>query len=116
LYRPDGTITEASHSSFFAVTDGSLRTTPNNPGILPGCTRGLVLQLCGKLKIPVVERSLNREELPRVGEMFLTGTTSEVVPVVRVDGHPIGDGRPGPITRRLQEAYSEVVREFMAQS
>ena len=49
--------------------------------------------------------------LARVSELFLTGTTSEVLPVVRVDGQPIADGKPGPITRRLQEAYREAVRE-----
>jgi branched-subunit amino acid aminotransferase/4-amino-4-deoxychorismate lyase len=56
---------------------------------------------------------LRREDLGRVSELFLTGTTSEVLPVVRVDGRPIADGRPGPVTRRLQEAYRDAVREFV---
>ena len=51
-------------------------------------------------------------DLSRVTELFLTGTTSEVLPIVSVDGRPIGEGRPGPVTRRLQEAYAEAVKEF----
>jgi D-alanine transaminase len=113
LFLPDGTITEASHSSFFGVVGGVIRTTPRNPGILPGCTRGLVLKLLARLDIPLDERSLRRDELPSASELFLTGTTSEVVPVVRVDGKPVADGKPGPVVRRLQEAYREHVAAFV---
>ena len=114
LYLADGTLTEASHSSFFGVLDGVIRTTPLHPGILPGCTRGLVLRLAAGLRLPIEERSLNRDDLGRMTELFLTGTTSEVLPVVRVDGKPIGDGKPGPISRRLQEAYRAAVEAFLA--
>jgi len=113
FYLEDGTITEASHSSFFGVLDGLIRTTPNNPGILPGCTRGLVFQLAARLRLSIEERSLHRDDLPRISELFVTGTTSEVCPVVRVDGKPIADGKPGPVVRRLQEAYREVVAKFL---
>lgn len=116
LYLPDGTITEASHSSFFGVLDGVLRTTPKVPAILPGCTRDFVLRLVSKLRIPLEERSLHRDDLARVSELFLTGTTSEVCPVVRVDGKPIGDGKPGPVSRRLQEAYREHLATFIKTS
>jgi branched-subunit amino acid aminotransferase/4-amino-4-deoxychorismate lyase len=61
----------------------------------------------------VRERVLKREDLAQVSELFLTGTTSEVLPVVRVDGRAIADGRPGPIARRLQEEYVDAVREFL---
>jgi D-alanine transaminase len=57
---------------------------------------------------------LRRDDLGRVSELFLTGTTSEVLPVVRVDGRPVADGKPGAVTRRLQEAYAAEVREFLA--
>lgn len=115
LYLADGTISEASHSSFFGFLDGVLRTTPKYPGILPGCTRDLVLQLAAGLRLPIEERSLHRDDLPRVQELFLTGTTSEVCPVVRVDGKPIGDGKPGPLTRRLQQAYRDHLAKFLRQ-
>jgi len=59
---------------------------------------------------------LKRSDLERVSELFLTGTTSEVMPVVKVDGRPIADGKPGPVTRRLQVAYREAVQEFLAES
>jgi D-amino acid aminotransferase len=112
LYLPDGTLTEGSHSSFFAVVDGVLRTSPNSSEILPGRTRGLVLRLVSELGVKVEERPLNRGELPRATELFMTGTTWEVMPVVKLDGKPIGDGKPGPVTRRLQEAFQERVRRF----
>ncbi len=116
LYLPDGTITEGSHSSFFGVLDGRVLTAPNSNAILPGITRGLVLRLADRAAIAVREQVLKRDDLPRVSELFLTGTTTEVLPVVRVDGQPVGDGTPGPVTRRLQEAYRETVREFVSSS
>jgi D-alanine transaminase len=114
FYLPDGTLTEGSHTSFFGVLDGTVLTAPNSNAILPGITRGLVLRLADRAGVAVREAVLRREDLARVSELFLTGTTSEVLPVVRVDGRPVADGRPGPVTRRLQEAYAEAVREFVA--
>ena len=113
FYLPDGTLTEGSHTSVFGVLDGTVLTAPNSNAILPGITRGLVLRLADRAGITVREAVLRREDLGRVSELFLTGTTSEVLPVVRVDGRPIADGRPGPISRRLQEAYRDAVREFV---
>jgi D-alanine transaminase len=114
LYLPDGTLTEGTHTSFFGVLGGTVLTAPNSNAILPGITRGLILRLAARAGIPVRERVLKREALGQVSELFLTGTTSEVLPIVRVDGRAIGDGRPGPVTRRLQEGYGEAVREFVA--
>jgi D-alanine transaminase len=113
LYLPDGSVTEGTHSSLFGVQGGALVTAPNGPDILPGVTRRLLFRLAAALGVPVQERMLRREELPGVAELFLSGTTSEVLPVVRVDGRPVGDGAPGPLTRRLQEAYREEVRAFL---
>jgi D-alanine transaminase len=112
LVLPDGTLTEGTHTSFFGVLGGTILTAPNSPDILPGITRSLILRLAGRAGIPVREQVLKREDLGRVSELFLTGTTTEVMPVVRVDGRPIADGRPGSVTRRLQDAYAEAVREF----
>lgn len=114
LYLPDGTLTEGSHSSFFGVHDGVLRAPPNGPAILPGCTRSFVLGLAARIGVRVEERPLHRDDLARVQELFLTGTGSEVLPVVRVDRQTIGDGQPGPVTRRLQEAYGETVRQWLS--
>jgi D-alanine transaminase len=111
LCSDDGIVSEGTHTSFFGVLDGKLLTAPKSPHILPGITRGLVLQLAQRVRIELQEHELRRPDLARVSELFLTGTTSEVLPIVRVDGQPIADGQPGPTTRRLQQAYREAVRE-----
>jgi D-alanine transaminase len=116
LYRPDGTLTEGTHSSLFGVVAGMVRTAPRTNAILPGVTRGLVARLAKDAGVPLDERRLNREELSRAEELFLTGTTTEVLPVATVDGQPVGDGRPGPVTRRLQEAYRRAVSAFLART
>jgi D-alanine transaminase len=113
FYLPDDTITEGTHTSAFGVLEGALLTAPNSADILPGITRSLILQLAARVKVPLQEHVLKRSDLPRVTELFVTGTTSEVMPIVRVDGRAIGNGKPGPVTRRLQEAYAEAVREFV---
>lgn len=105
FYLPDGTLTEGSHTSLFGVREGAVLTAPNSHAILPGITRGLILRLAERAGVPVRERVLRRDELDQVSELFLTGTTTEVLPVTRVEGRPVGDGQPGPITRRLQEAF-----------
>jgi D-alanine transaminase len=115
LYRLDGTLTEGTHTSFFGVLGGRVLTAPNSNAILPGITRGLVLRLAGQAAVPVAEHVLSRRDLEQVSELFLTGTTSEVLPVVRVDGRAIADGQPGPVTRRLQQAYQDAVRRFVSE-
>src|SRR5262249_53517738 len=80
---------------------------------LPGITRRWLVGATGQLQIPTREQALTRSDFARLGELFLTGTTTEVLPLVEVDGQRIADGRPGPVTRRLQEAYRQAVREFV---
>jgi D-alanine transaminase len=113
LYHADGTLTEGTHSSLFGVADGRVITAPNSNEILPGMTRQLVLKLAEGAGIGVRERMLRRDELGHIAELFLTGTTTEVLPVVVVDGRPIADGTPGPVTSRLQEAYRKAVQAFV---
>ena len=113
LYQPDGSMTEGTHTNLFGVAHGRLLTAPTKDNILPGCTRGLVLRLARGAGIGIEEHPVNRERLDEVAELFLSGTTSEVMPIVRVDGHTIGDGVPGPVTRQLQQLYAEAVREFV---
>jgi len=113
FYLPDGTLTEGTHTSFFGVLHGTVLTAPNSTDILPGITRGLILSLAARAGVPVREQVLRRDDLAEVSELFLTGTTSEVLPVVSVDGRVVGGGQPGPVTRRLQEAYRQAVREFV---
>ncbi len=115
LYTPDGLLTEASHSSFFAIREGTLISTPLSPAVLPSITRAFALRLAESLNLPVEERSLHRDELAVLQELFLVGTTSEVLPVVRVDQQTIGTGQPGPITRRLQQAHAWAVAAFLGE-
>jgi D-alanine transaminase len=114
LYQEDGHLTEASHSSFFAVKGGVIRTSPLGPDILPGVTRKLVLDLAARVGVAVVQEPIRRDDLATVSELFLSGTSMEVCPVVRIDGRPVADARPGPVTRRLQEAFREALRAFLA--
>ena len=104
LVREDGTVTEATHSSVFAVLDGELRTHPLTERVLPGVTRARVLELARELGLPVRESALQLRELPSASELFLTGTSTDVMPIVTLDDRRIGDGRPGRMTRMLYEA------------
>jgi D-alanine transaminase len=113
LHLPDGTFTEASHSSFFWVEHGAVCTTPSKDNILPGITRSLVVRLAARAKVTIRECHLRRDDLHRLDELFLTGTTSEVLPVIRIDNEPVGNGHPGPVTRKLQSAYAETLQEFL---
>jgi D-alanine transaminase len=114
LYLPDGTLTEASHSSFCWVRGGAVYGTPNSHAILPGTTRGRTAKLAAQAGVEFGEATLRRDQLDMVDELLMTGTTMEVMPVVRVDGKTVCGGRPGPVTQKLQEAYREAVRAFLA--
>lgn len=114
LVESGGVISEATHNSVFAVKQGRVLTAPRSHQILPGITRGLVLQLAERAGIGVVEASFHRSDLEVIDELFLTGTTSEVLPVVTVDGRPVGSGRPGPLTLRLASTYRAAVEEWLS--
>lgn len=105
----DGFVTEASHSSVFAVKNGTLITRPLSNLILPGITRKVVLELCKKHNIQVDQRLFTKDELLNMDELFICGTGSEIIPVVRVDGKPLGNGSAGKITRLLQDLFFEAV-------
>jgi branched-chain amino acid aminotransferase len=96
-----GELCECAQSNFFLVSNGVLRTPPLEAGLLAGITREFVLQLAASLNVPTREETLVEADLASADEMFLTSTTKEIVPVVRVDDLTIGTGRPGPITRAL---------------
>ena len=106
----DGVITEGSHSNFCAVFDGQLVTYPKSNYILSGITRGVVLDLCNELNIPSREAPILERELKEADELMILGTTIEVMPAVQVDDWKVGDGKPGPITVRLQQAFHEITQ------
>jgi D-alanine transaminase len=109
VFVRDGVVTEGGHANLFAVLDGVLRTHPADNLILHGITRGFVLELARAAQIPVQERAFTAEELVRAGEVFYTGTTTEVYPVVDIDGRAVGDGSVGPVTRGLHAAFMDVL-------
>ena len=98
-----------AESCLIAVIGGTLVTHPATNVILHGITREYVLELARKLDVPVDERPIQVEELAEAEEAFFTGTTTEVRPTVRIDGHAVGSGRPGPVTKLLFEAFLEGV-------
>ncbi|HBD97860.1 MAG: D-amino acid aminotransferase [Gemmatimonadetes bacterium] len=101
----DGVAIEGAHMNFWGVFDGVLVTHPTTNQILPGITRGVVLDLAAADGIPVEQRPIQVEELGAAEELFFTGTTGEVRPCVGVDGTPVGDGRVGTITKRLSQLF-----------
>ncbi|GJG85717.1 aminotransferase [Gemmatimonadetes bacterium T265] len=102
----DGVVTEASHSSAFAVVGGTLRTHPLGTCVLPGVTRAAVLELAAGLGIPAREEAVTLEELRAADEAFVASTTADVMPVVTLDGAPVGAGAPGPVARALGGAMA----------
>ena len=106
----DGYVAEATGDNIFLLDRGVLITPPTFVGILEGITRNAVLELAAKLGIPHEERVFTLTTVYGASEIFLTGTGAEVVPVVRVDDRPIGDGKPGPTTQALIAAFRDLVR------
>jgi D-alanine transaminase len=113
LFVRDGVVIEGSHSNLFAVLDDRLVTYPSGNYILTGITRNLVLELAREAGMAVAEAPLFAEQLPRVQELFLSGTTTEVMPVTTLDGRAVGDGQVGPLTRQLQQAFRDCVERAM---
>jgi branched-chain amino acid aminotransferase len=111
----DDTVLEGTTSNVFAVERGTLITPPLH-GILPGVTRHVVTTLARQAGVPVVERRLTRRELLRADEVLLTASTIEVVPVVRIEATRVGSGKPGPVTRTLQEQYRRHVARTLARA
>ncbi|MBM4132759.1 MAG: D-amino-acid transaminase [Nitrospira sp.] len=109
IFIRDGVVTEGSVSNVLVVRDGILATAPEGARILSGVTRSLVLDLARKDRLPVEERAVSLEELRHADEVFLCGTTVEVLPVVRIDGQVVGTGKPGPLTGRLSERFKQAV-------
>jgi D-alanine transaminase len=101
----NGFVTEATHSSFFGIKDGTVFTHPLSNLILPGITRKVVAEICMKNKISFVEEAVSEEELYRLDELFISGTGSEITPVVQVNETIFGNKKPGEITRLIQSEF-----------
>lgn len=103
----DGHVTEAAASNVFALLDGVLVTPPKGPELLPGITRDLVLELAQENGIAAREGDITLDALRRAEEIWVSSSTREIVPVVELDGKPVGDGKAGAAWRRMDGLYQE---------
>lgn len=113
VFMRDGAVTEGSHTSVFAVFDNKVFTAPKSHYILSGITRDVVLDLCRKRNIPFEEFPILESRIKKAEEFFITSTTSEVTPVVQIDEWMVGNGKPGPVTRELQDSFKELIEDFL---
>ncbi|ASN06655.1 D-amino-acid transaminase [Virgibacillus necropolis] len=107
ILHKDGIVTECSSANVYMIKDGTVYTYPTTKRILHGCVRMRIEKFVQDLTIPLNEDGFSVEDIALADEMFLTSSTSEVLPIVTVDDTQIGNGQPGPITRKLQNAYEE---------
>ncbi len=105
MLNEQGNVAECTGDNIFIVKKGIVYTPFVADGCLDGITRQVVLDICAELGITAIEKTLNRYDLLCSDECFLTGTAAEVVPVTKLDGYEIGDGRPGPVMARILERY-----------
>jgi branched-chain amino acid aminotransferase len=111
MLNSQGFIAEASGDNVFAIKGNKLMTPPTWCGGLEGITRDKVMRLAREMGLEVQETVLTRYELWTADEMFLTGTAAEVIAVVDLDRRPIGSGKPGPVTKKLVQAYRQLAGE-----
>jgi branched-chain amino acid aminotransferase len=113
LTTPDGYLSDGITSNVYLVRGRRILTPSRDANALAGITRGVVLELAGGMGLEVVEGLFRPDEISAADEMFLTSTTREVVPVVRVNGAAVGNGRPGNITGELLQAYRSAVKRLL---
>jgi D-alanine transaminase len=111
----DGFLTDASASSVHVVVGGELRTPPNSWKLLPGTTRGVLEEVASKAGVPWASKPVAEAELRGADEILIGAATREVQPVSSLDGKPVGTGKPGPVWRRLFDAYQAYKREVTGQ-
>ncbi len=111
----DGQLTDASASAVHVVIDGEVRTPPNSRAILPSTTRTVVEELAARAGVPWRAAPVSDRELRGAAEIWLSAATREVQPVTRLDGRPVGTGRPGPLWRRMDAAFQQWKAELRGQ-
>ncbi len=105
LLNSEGNIAECSGDNIFIVSEGVLYTPPCSASSLIGVTRRSVIEIAQELGVPFVEKILTRFDVWTADECFLTGTAARLIPLVELDSRVIGDGKPGPVTKKLSERY-----------
>jgi D-alanine transaminase len=112
LFR-DGKLTEASSSNVFVVRGGTIQSPPKSELILPGITYDVVVELARANSLPLEFRSISEAEVRAADELWVTSSSKEVLAVVALDGKTIGDGKPGPVFRRMHQHYQDFKRKVM---
>jgi D-alanine transaminase len=115
LFR-NGHLTEASASNVFVIRNGTLLSPPKTHLILPGITYDVVLELAAAIGIPIELRAVPEAEVRSADELWLTSSTREVQAIASLDGKPVGTGKPGPVFRKLYQAFQEFKRKVMRQA
>ena len=110
MLNAEGFVAECTGDNIFIVKNGALFTPPLSAGALYGITRQTVMELAEEAGLKVSEPNLTRYDLFCADECFLTGTGAEIVPVVKIDGRVIGGGKPGPVTRQLEDEYHALTK------
>ncbi|MFQ5782852.1 MAG: branched-chain amino acid transaminase [Nitrosopumilus sp.] len=109
LLDHNGNVSEAPGENIFIVKDGQLATPSLTSSALEGITRDAVIRIANDLDIDVVERYISRSELVMADEVFLTGTAAEITPIISIDSQKIGNGKPGDITKKMIQEYTDIV-------
>ncbi len=111
MLNAEGFVAECTGDNIFMMKGGRLLTPPFAAGALQGITRGVVLDIAREMGVEVAEPNLTRYDLFNADECFITGTAAEVVPVVKIDGRPVANGRPGKMTKKFMAAYHQVANQ-----
>ena len=115
LLTADEKLSDGITSNIYIVRDGKLLTPSREAGIIEGITRGVVLDLAREMGIEVTEGLFDIDAIERADEMFLTSSTREVVPIAKVEGKPVGNAKPGPITLELLRAYRSAIQSIASE-
>jgi D-alanine transaminase len=110
----DGIVTEGAASNVFMISDGVITTPPKGPFLLPGITRDLILELAAANGLAQRESEFGPEALAGADEIWLSSSTKELLPVTRLDGNKVGDGRPGPLWQQMQGLYQDYKQALIA--
>lgn len=110
MLNDQGLVAECTGDNVFVVRDGAVNTPPLSAGALDGITRGVVIEICQELGLPITERDMTRHEIFTADECFLTGTAAEVIAAVKLDQRIIGDGKPGVVTQRIIKRFRELTQ------
>ncbi len=111
LLNHQGYVAECTGDNIFMVKNGTLLTPPSYVGALKGITRGAILEVARRKKVPTEEKLLTRHDLFNADEVFLTGTAAEIIPVVKMDGRTIAEGEPGSLTQSLMKAFHDLTKK-----